>query len=51
MRHEEWAVFYSAYVLGRLGEFAKPSDLTKRLIEAPLAGNRTESAAAHIFSP
>jgi len=50
VRHEEWAVFYAAYVLGRLGDFAKPSALTRWLTEAPLTDNWAESAAAHILS-
>lgn len=50
VRHEEWAPFYAAYVLGRLGDFAKPSILTKWLTEAPLTEDWAESAAAHILS-
>jgi hypothetical protein len=50
VRHEEWAAFYAAYVLGRLGDFAPPSVLTKWLTEAPLTQNWAESAAAHVLS-
>ena len=50
VRHEEWAAFYAAYVLGRLGDFAQPSILTRWLTEAPLTQNWAESAAAHILS-
>ncbi len=50
VRHEEWAAFYAAYVLGRLGDFAQPSNMTKWLTEAPLTPNWAESAAAHILS-
>lgn len=50
VRHEEWATFYAAYVLGRLGDFAAPSMMTKWLTEAPLTENWAESAAAHILS-
>jgi hypothetical protein len=50
VRHEEWAAFYAAYVLGRLGDFAPPSVLTGWLTEAPLTQNWAESAAAHILS-
>ena len=39
MRHEEWATFYAAYVLGRLGDFAPPSTVTKWLTEVPLTEN------------
>lgn len=49
-RHEEWAAFYAAYVLGRLGDFAPASVLTRWLTEAPLTQNWAESAAAHILS-
>jgi hypothetical protein len=50
VRHEEWAAFYAAYVLGRLGDFAPPSVLTGWLTEAPLTQDWAESAAAHILS-
>jgi hypothetical protein len=50
VRHEEWAPFYAAYVLGRLGDFAPPSIMTKWLTEAPLTENWAESVAAHILS-
>ena len=50
VRHEEWAAFYAAYVLGRLGDFAQPSIMSKWLTEAPLTQNWAESAAAHILS-
>ena len=50
VRHEEWAAFYAAYVLGRLGDFTRPSVLTKWLTEAPLTESWAESAAAYILS-
>jgi hypothetical protein len=50
VRHEEWAVFYAAYVLGRLGDFAKPSALISWLTEAPITDNWAESAAALVLS-
>jgi hypothetical protein len=50
VRHEEWAAFYAAYVLGRLGDFAPPSALTGWLTEAPLTDDWAESAAAHVLS-
>lgn len=50
VRHEEWAAFYAAYVLGRLGDFAPPSMITKWLTEAALTKDWAESAAAHILS-
>lgn len=48
VRHEEWAPFYAAYLLGRLGDFAPASALTKWLTEAPITENWTESAAARV---
>ncbi|MGH7851791.1 MAG: hypothetical protein ACREOP_15965 [Thermodesulfobacteriota bacterium] len=50
VRHEEWAAFYTAYVLGRLGDFAPPSIMSKWLTEAPLTQDWAESAAVHILS-
>ena len=50
VRHEEWAPFYAAYVLGRLGDFAPASVLTVWLSEAPLADNWAQSAAAHVLA-
>jgi hypothetical protein len=50
VRHEEWALFYAAYVLGRLGDFAPPGITTKWLTEAPLTENWAESAAAYVLS-
>lgn len=50
VRHEEWAVFYAAYVLGRLGDFVPASILTELLTEAPLTDNWAESAAVHVLS-
>jgi len=50
VRHEEWAEFYAPYVLGRLGDFARPSALIRWLTEAPLTDNWAESAAAHVLT-
>lgn len=33
IRHEQWAMWYAAYVLGRLGDFTTPSLLTRWLTE------------------
>ena len=49
VRDEEWAAFYAAYVLGRLGDFVPASDLAKWLSEAPLTDDWTQSAAAHVI--
>lgn len=50
VRHEEWAVFYAPYVLGRLGDFVQPSVLIGLLTEAPLTDDWAESAAAHVLA-
>ena len=50
IRHEEWAAFYAAYVLGRLGDFLPASVLTELLTEAPLTDNWAESTAVNIIS-
>jgi len=49
VRHEEWAPFYAAYVLGRLGDFVPASSLAGWLSKAPLTDNWAESAAAHVL--
>lgn len=49
VRDEVWAAFYAAYVLGRLGDFARASTLAALLTEAPLTDNWAESAAAHVL--
>ena len=33
VRHEKWAMWYAAYVLGRLGDFTTPTLLTQWLSE------------------
>ena len=50
VRDEEWARWYEAYVLGRLGNFTTPTQLTKSLEDAPLKGDWAENAAVHVVS-
>ena len=48
-RDEQWAGWYAAYVLGRLGNFISPTTLTNWLEESPDEGNWSESAALYII--
>ena len=47
---EQWSGWYSAYVLGRVGDFTTPTLLTLWLEEAPGEGDWSKNAAAHVFS-
>ena len=49
VRDEMWSGFYSAYVLGKLGNFATPSVLSKLLEDAPKSDNWAKSAAEFIY--
>lgn len=46
---EQWPMFYAAFVLGRVGEFAKPSVLTSWLKESPTDGVWADTAAGHVI--
>ncbi len=48
-RDENWAGWYAAYVLGRLGNFISPSTLTLWLEDAPNEVNWSDSAALYIM--
>ena len=48
-RDQQWAGFYAAYALGRLGDFAAPSALSGWLEEAPAGNHWPTSAAAYVF--
>ena len=50
VRDEQWAGWYAAYVLGRLGDFATPTDLSAWLASASGTGDWAESAAAQVES-
>ena len=45
-RDAQWPGVYAAYVLGRLGDFASPTELSKWLEAAPGRGDWSESAAS-----
>ena len=49
-RDGQWAGWYSAYVLGRLGDFVAPPDLAGWLEATPGDGVWAEVAAELIFS-
>lgn len=46
-RDENWAGFYAAFALGRLGDFATASTLSRWLTEAPSGDNWPALAASH----
>lgn len=46
---EYWAMFYAAFVLGRIGEFTTPSALTSWLKEVPTDGEWSDMAAEHVL--
>jgi len=48
-RDEYWAGWYAAYVLGRLGEFTTPTQLTKWLEEAQGEGEWDDFAADYVI--
>jgi hypothetical protein len=50
VRDEQWAGFYAAYVLGRLGDFATPSSLVGWLERAPSDDDWAESAAEYVLA-
>ena len=47
---EQWPMFYAAFVLGRVGEFATPSALTSWLKKSPTDGVWAEAAASHVIN-
>jgi len=48
MRDELWPGYYAAYVLGRLGDFARPTDLARWLAEVTAAAGWPAVAATHV---
>ena len=46
---EQWPMFYAAFVLGRVGEFTKPSVLASWLQESPADEAWAETAARHVL--
>ena len=49
-RDEQWAGFYSAYVLGRLGDFTTPTLLTRSLKAVSGDGDWSQNAAIRVLS-
>lgn len=49
VRDEMWAGFYAAFVLGKLGDFAKPTELTRWLEEAPAGSNWVADAVEYLI--
>ena len=48
VRDEQWAGWYAAYLLGRLGDFTEPSFLTRWLQDAPTGADWSASAAGYV---
>ena len=48
VRDQQWAGWYAAYVLGRLGDFVTASTLSIWLSNAPASENWSQSTAAHV---
>ncbi len=46
---EHWPGWYAAFTLGRLGDFATPSDLSSWLRDAPSGGVWAEDAATYVL--
>lgn len=49
-RDEQWPAFYAAYVLGRVGDFAPASSVSRWLQSAPAEADWADSAAAFVLS-
>ena len=49
-RDEQWSGFYAAYALGRVGDFASPSALSRWLEEAPSVEQWAASATSFVLS-
>lgn len=45
---EQWPMFYAAFVLGRLGDFTRPSQLTEWLKAVPTEGAWADAAANYV---
>ena len=49
-RDVQWAGFYAAYTLGRVGDFTASSNLSQWLQEAPGGGHWAATAASSVIS-
>jgi len=47
---KQWPGWYGAYVLGRLGDFTSPSNLTKLLSESPGGDDWNVTTAQYVLS-
>ena len=45
---EQWAGWYAAYTLGRVGDFISPTELTKMLVESPGGDDWAGATARHV---
>lgn len=50
VRDEQWPGWYAAFVLGRLGEFTTPTQLTQWLETAPSDNNWAKDAAQFVLT-
>jgi hypothetical protein len=48
-RDEQWAAFYAAFVLGRLGPFTTPTRLAALLAEVDTSDDWPAAAARHVL--
>ena len=48
-RDEQWAGWYAAYVLGRLGNFATPTEVAEWLMQSPDSDIWAETAADYVL--
>ena len=48
-RDEQWAGWYAAFVIGRLGDFMSPTDVARSLEEVTGDGDWSENAASHVL--
>ncbi|MFK7805400.1 MAG: hypothetical protein AB8G95_27465, partial [Anaerolineae bacterium] len=49
VRDELWSGFYAAFALGQLGAFAKPTELSHWLEEAPSESDWAADAAEYVI--
>jgi hypothetical protein len=49
VRDAQWPGWYAAYVLGRLGDFTSPTELSHWLEATPDEGDWSEAAASHVL--
>ena len=47
---QQWPGWYAAYVLGRLGDFTSPTELSSLLESAPSEGEWAHDAASYVVA-